>query len=80
MHWAVKKVSAQAEMMHNKSGAIVVKSKSSFLPEELERRISRGYCKGDRPSSVYIYILGRGLNPRTLSSPRTGKHCHKNPC
>ena len=24
----------------------VVTSKSSFLPEDLERRISRGYCRG----------------------------------
>ena len=27
--------------------------KSSFLSEEPERRISSGYCRVDRPSSVY---------------------------
>jgi len=46
----------------------VVTSKSSFLPEELERRISKDYCRGVRPSYIYIYIsmyiLGRRPNPR----------------
>ena len=60
MRWAVKKVPAQAEMMHDKSGAIVVTLKSFFLPEELERRISRGYCRGDRPSSMYLCIYWAG--------------------
>ena len=35
---------------------IVMTSKSSFLPEELERRISRGYCRGDRPSGICLYV------------------------
>ena len=60
LHWAVKKVPAQAEMMHDKSGAIVVTSKSSFLPEESKRRILRGYYKGDRPSSMYLCIYWVG--------------------
>ena len=47
-------------MMHDKSRAIVVTSKSSFLPEEPERRISRGYCRGDRPSSLYLCIYWAG--------------------
>ena len=34
----------------------VVTLKSSFLPEEPERRISRGYCRGVRPSNIYLYI------------------------
>ena len=34
----------------------MVVSKSSFLPKEQKRRISRGYCRNDRPSYVYIYI------------------------
>ena len=34
-------------------GVIVMTSKSSFLSDEPERRISSGYCRVDRPSSVY---------------------------
>ena len=34
-------------------------SKSSFLPEEPERRISRGYCRGVGPgSSLSILYIG----------------------
>ena len=81
VHWVVKKVPTQTEMMYDKSRVIIVISKSSFLPEEQERRISRGYCRNDRPSSmhiyIYIYILRRGLNPRTSSSSRTGKCYHE---
>ena len=42
------------EMMYDKSGVIVKISKSSFLLEEQKRKISRGYCRDDRPSSIYI--------------------------
>ena len=35
---------------------IVVTSKSSFLPEAPERKISRGYCRGVRPSNIYLCI------------------------
>ena len=52
--WAVEKVPAHIGMMHDKSGVIVVTSKSSFLPEEPKRRISKGYCRGNRPSSMYL--------------------------
>ena len=67
-------------MMCDKSMVIVVISKSSFLPKEQERRISKGYCRNDRPSSIYIYIyiLDRGPNPRTSSGLRTGKRNHRN--
>ena len=34
----------------------MVTSKSSFLPEEPKRRISKGYYRGVRPSNIYIYI------------------------
>ena len=34
----------------------IVTLKSSFLPEEPERRILRGYCRGVRPSNIYLYI------------------------
>ena len=53
MRWAVKKVLALTKMMYNKSGVIVVILKSFFLSEEQKRRISRGYCRNDRPSSIY---------------------------
>ena len=46
MPWAVKKVPTQSKVMCNGHGVIIVTSKSSFLLEELERRISRGYCNG----------------------------------
>ena len=52
VRWVVKKVLMQTEMMYDKSRVIVVISKSSFLPEEQERRISKGYCRYDRPSSM----------------------------
>ena len=47
-------------MMYDKSKVIVVISKSSFLLEEQERRISRGYCRYDRPNSIYLYICWVG--------------------
>ena len=34
----------------------IVTLKSSFLLEEPERRILRGYCRGVRPSNIYLYI------------------------
>ena len=40
--------------MYDEHGLTKVKSKSSFLPEELERIILRGYCRGDRPRSKYM--------------------------
>ena len=43
-------------MMHDKSKAIVVTSKSSFLPDEPEWRILRGHYRGDRSSGIYICI------------------------
>ena len=66
VHWAVKKAFAQTEVMYNKSRVIVVISKSSFLPKEQKMRISRGYCRDDRLSSMY-WVGG----PRTSSSLRT---------
>ena len=56
VRWVVKKAPIQTEVMYDKCGAIVVISKYSILPEEPERRISRGYCKGGRPSGMYICI------------------------
>ena len=60
MYWAVKKVPVQVEMMYDNSGAIVVTSKSSFLLKEPKRRILRGYCRGDRPNSMYLGIYWVG--------------------
>ena len=42
--------------MCNEHGVTIMTSKSSFLSEEPERRISRGYCRGYRPRNAYIYI------------------------
>ena len=53
MRWVVKKVLAWTKMMYDKSGVIVVISKSSFLLDEQKRRILRGYCRNDKPSSIY---------------------------
>ena len=60
VRWAVKKALVQTEVMYDKRGVIVVISKSSFLPEEPERRISKGYCRGGRPSSTYLCIYWVG--------------------
>ena len=46
--------------MYNESRVIMVVSKSSFLLEEQNRRISRGYCRNDRPSCVCVYIYRVG--------------------
>ena len=53
-----------------------VTSKSSFLPDEPERRISRGYCRAIGPkSSLSMYILGLRLKPRISGCLKRGKHC-----
>ena len=45
--------------------------KSSFLPEESERRISRGYCRDIGPKGpLSICILGLWHKPRTRSRLR----------
>jgi len=49
--------------MYDEHGLAKMTSKSSFLPEELERRILRGYCRGTGPrSSFSMYILS--LRPK----------------
>ena len=52
--WAVKKASAQLEVMCDEQGVTIMTSKSSFLFEEPERRISRGYCRSDRPRKSHL--------------------------
>ena len=70
--WAVKKASSLAEGGCRECRATIVTSKSSFLPKEPKRRISKGYCRGMRPkSSLFMYIMG--LRPR----PRTGMHSRR---
>ena len=72
MPWAVKKVSSQAEVGCKEHRATTVMLKSSFLPEEPERRILRGYYRGIGPrSSLSIYIMG------LRSKPRTGRHLRR---
>lgn len=69
--WAAKKVSSQVEVGCKEHRATTVTSKSSFLPEELERRISKGYCRGIGPkSSLSMYIMGLRPKQRTRGRPR----------
>ena len=42
-----------AKVMYDKNGVLGVVSKSSFLPKEQNRRISRGYCRVNGPNSIY---------------------------
>ena len=54
-------------MMCNKGEIIVVTSKSFFLPKEPKRRILKGYCKGDKPSGIYIYVyIGPGAQSEDI--------------
>ena len=65
-----------AKVMYDKNGVLGVVSKSSFLPKEQNRRISRGYCRVIGPK----HILGRGPSLRTPSSPRTGNCGYEGQC
>ena len=81
MSLAVKKASARSEVMCDEHGVTIMTLKCSFLFEEPERRILRGYCRViSLGMHIHIYILGQGPNPRKLTSPRTGEHFPKNPC
>ena len=62
---AVKKASSQAKVGCKEHKATTVTSKSSFIPKEPERRISRGYCRsiGSR-SSLSMYIMGLRPKPK----------------
>ena len=51
--WVVKKAPARTYMMYDKYRVVLAISKSSFLFEEQKRKISRGYCRDNRPSSIY---------------------------
>ena len=69
--WVVKKASSQAEVGCKEHKATAVTLKSSFLPNELERRILRGYCRGIGPkNSLSMYIMGLRPKPRTRGSLR----------
>ena len=58
MPWAVKKASSLAKVGCREHRATTVTSKSSFLLEELERKISRGYCRSIGPwSPLFRYIM-----------------------
>ena len=64
--WAVKKASLQAKEGRNGHGANEETSRPFFLPEELKRRISRGYCRALRPwGSLSTRILGKRPKLRT---------------
>ena len=47
-------------------GVAVVTSKSSFLPKEPERRISRGYGRGVRPSNIHLCIYWIGAQSEDM--------------
>ena len=51
--WATKKASVQTEVMYGKNRVVVTILKSSFLPEEQKKRISRGYCRDVKPNRIY---------------------------
>ena len=79
--WAVKKASSQAEVGCKEHKATTVTSKSSFLLEEPERRISRGYCRDVGPrSSLSVYILGPWPKLRTRGYPKRINLCQKRLC
>ena len=81
MSWAIKKVSLQAEERRNGHRANIETSRSSFLSEELERRISRGYCRALGPrGSLSTRILGAWPKPRTMICPRRRSLCQKRLC
>ena len=64
--WAVKKTSSLAEVGCREHMATAVMSRSSFLPEEPERRILRGYCRGIGPRNpLFRYIMDLRPKPGT---------------
>ena len=54
--WAIKKEIAKSDTVHDEHNVIFVTSKSSFLPEELERRLLRGYCEGEKLKSTSLHM------------------------
>ena len=56
MPWAVEKASSQSEVVYDEHRATIVTSKSSFLLEEPERRISKGFYRSDRLRNAYLNI------------------------
>ena len=63
---AVKKASLLAEERGKGHRTTVVTTKSSLLPEDPERRISRGYCRGlGLRGPSFGYMMGLKPKPRT---------------
>ena len=61
-------------MRRNEHRAGIMTSRSSFLPKEPERRISRGYCRDVGPGSPsFVYTLVLRPNPRIRGRPRKEK-------
>ena len=53
-------------MRCDKLKSITIILRSSFLPEEPKRRISRGYCRdAGLKSPLPMYVLGLKPEPRT---------------
>ena len=81
MPWEVKKASSQTKVRCDELKAITVISKSSFLPKEPERRISKGYFRGiGLENSLSMYILGLRPKPRTRGRPRKSTHYQGSLC
>ena len=51
--WAAKKALAQTRIVYDKGRVVVAISKSSFLPDEQKKGISKGYCRDVRPNKIY---------------------------
>ena len=79
--WAVKKTSSLVEVGCRGHRATTMTLKSSFLPDELERRISRGFCRGVGPRNpLFMWVLGLRPKPRTRDRSRRDKHYQGSSC
>ena len=77
--WAVKKASSWAKVECRKHRATTMTLKSSFLPDELEKRISRGFCRGIGPRNpLFMWVLGLRPKPRTRDLPKRVKRYQGN--
>ena len=60
-----------AEERGKEHRATTITSKSSFLPKDPKRRISRGYCRGLGPQGPsFGYMMGLKPKPRTKGSEK----------
>ena len=76
--WAVKKASSQLEVVCDEHRETIMTLKSSFLPNEPKRRISRFVRVIGPRVHNYVYI-GIGAQSEDMNSLKTSKHLPKNP-